>query len=129
MHDLVTMVYALAYGRVLYEPVPQFRYRQHGDNTVAKTGKKLWGKLKGTWYFWMSPAWKNQISRLALRVVEDLDDDHGKLDESERNYLKMLGRCPRKHTDRIRICRSPLTVSTNRKGVRSFRIRVLLGLI
>lgn len=124
MHDLVTMEYIIANGKVLYEPKPLFSYRIHSNNLVAKDGKNLVKRLKGTANLWIKNRY--EVSNFAKQIKHDLEYC---LDSDVVKYLEELGNCKKSMKSRIFILRSPLTRTRNLAGLRSYIIRVILGIV
>lgn len=126
MHDTVLMLYMLAAGRVIYEPMPLFSYRLHENNVIAKGGKKWIKKIEGSCKLWFSKESRNVLSSFALQILRDNNEY---LDEDIKKYLYILGNSRKNFVNRIKIVRCSDSYSNNRRGERSFKIRVLLGLI
>lgn len=126
MHDIILMLYLLAGGKVIYENRPLFSYRIHEYNTVAKEGKTWIQKLKSTTRLWFGRENRNAISALANQI---LLDDREELSYEVYRYLEELGACPHSILKRLRVIVNPLSITHHKRGLRSFRIRTLLGVI
>lgn len=124
MHDIVFLLNVVASGKVIYEDTPFFDYRMHANNVVAKEGKSFLKKVKSTYNLWISH--KHEVSSFAADFLE-LNKDS--LSQRQREYLEKLSTCRNNILSRLWLITSVQTVSANRRGLRSFKIRVLLGLI
>lgn len=126
MHDIVTMVYILANGKVIYEPTPLFSYRVHSTNVIAKEGKSFVSRAKSTFILWFGEKDKYSISNFAGQIRYN----NGKiLSQVDKDYLDKLVNCRRSLHSRIYILRNEKTRTTNLAALRSFRIRVFLGIV
>lgn len=126
MHDIIIMLYALADGKVLYEECPCFSYRVHENNVVAKEGKSFIKSVKSTIDRWFGKKNKYEVSNLAKKIIMDKEI---RLSKEDREYLYNVARCRKSLKSRIWIINNKNTDSTNKKAVRSFKIRVLLGIV
>lgn len=126
MHDFVLITYALSCGRVIYDEEPSFSYRIHENNVVASGGKSLFSRLKSSYYRWFSKQHRYENSKFAERI---LIDNKEYLDEETIKYLNCVAHCKYNIINRYRILVNPLTKAQNKKAERSFKIRVLLGII
>lgn len=124
MHDTVVFSYALAAGEVIYDNKPLFSYRAHENNVVERTGKSVTKKIKSTYNLWFKK--RKEISRFAAQILIDNIND---LQEKEIEFLKLLSKSNKSIIDRIRIINSDNIKSTYTRGMKSFKIRTLLGLI
>lgn len=125
MHDVVIAWNAFAFGKVIYDDVPHFSRRVHDNNVVASEGKKGIKKINAKVKTWINN--KNSVSNFATEFkdfVLNSRRDHY-LDPDILNEVissnNVIGRF------RI-LCDSRFTTN-NRKGLRSFHIRTLLGLL
>lgn len=126
MHDLVIMTYILASGAVLYEPKPLFSYRLHQNNVIAKQGKHIKKRLCNTINNWFS----DKNGKSILRFSQQLLEDNEKLINSDtKTFIEELIRSKNRMWDRIVVLNNPLLMTQNRAGLRSFKIRVLLGIL
>lgn len=126
MHDIVLLTYVLAEGKVIYEDCPMFSYRLHNNNVVAKQGKSPMKKLKTTLSNWFGENSRNSISRYAEEFVQNESD---LLTSDVNKLLCALKSSKKRVSQRKWIVNHPLVVTNNKRGLRSFRIRVLLGII
>ena len=126
MHDIVVMIYSIIFGRVIYEPLPLFSYRQHSNNAVAKNGKTFFQKIKSTLILWFSKKNRNLTSKFASELLRLYGSN---LDQATTSYLKALSISKYDFKSRVFIIKSSLTKSTNKKGLKSFKYRTLLGII
>lgn len=126
MHDIVLMIYILSIGKIIYESKPYFSYRVHENNVVAKQGKNIIKKILSTINLWFG---HNNISSISKFSSHILKDNFNNMDEITIDYLKTLLKCKKSFICRMKILNNPLTISTNKRGLKSFKIRVLLGII
>ena len=126
MHDFVIMTYAIAKGKVIYDDTPYFGYRVHDNNVVAKEGKNFIRHVKGSLDKWFSSNHKNELSDFAMDFLRDNSDY---LDTTTYNYINTLIRSRRNFIDRFKLIFDERTKAQNKKAERSFKIRVLLGII
>ena len=126
MHDTVILSYALAAGNVIYEETPCFSYRVHENNVVAKEGKSCLGKLQSTYKLWFAKKSIHSISELAGQIFED---NQAVLSTEVKEYLEQLSSCRKSIIKRFKVIFNPLTEARNKRGLRSFKIRSLLGII
>jgi len=126
MHDFVIMTYAIAKGKVIYDDAPYFGYRVHNNNVVAKEGKNFIKHIKGSLDKWFSSNHKNELSGFAIEFLRDNSDY---LDENTYKYVNTLINSRRNFIDRFKVAFDKRTKSQNKRAERSFKIRVLLGVI
>lgn len=124
MHDTVIFSYALAAGEVIYEERAYFSYRVHSNNVVAKQGKNFWGKAKSIYRVWIKH--RKEVSRLAEEVLRN--NSKFLLDE-EKEFLEALSKAPVSFKSRWKVIKNPRAKTINRKGLRTFRLRTILGII
>lgn len=124
MHDLVAMEYILGTGVVVYDDIPRFGYRVHSNNVVAKAGKGFFEKKKATLHNWFDKKNRGAIISLAKNIL----DNCGGIKEYDREFLELLVKSESNLLCRFRIAFHPLTKARSKAALRSFRIRVLLGI-
>jgi glycosyltransferase involved in cell wall biosynthesis len=126
MHDFVIMTYAIAKGKVIYEKCPTFGYRVHNNNVVAKEGKNPLKHAIDSLNRWFSKEHKNELS---LYAEEFLINNEEYLDNLTREYLNELIDGRDSIVSRMKIVFNTNTKSQNKKAERSFKIRMLLGIL
>lgn len=126
MHDFVIMTYAIAKGKVIYEKCPTFGYRVHNNNVVAKEGKNVLKHAIDSLNRWFSKEHKNELS---LYAEEFLINNEEYLDNLTRQYLNGLISSKGSMISRIKIVFNVNTRSQNKKAERSFKIRMLFGIL
>lgn len=126
MHDLPVIMYAIARGKVIYEESPYFSYRLHTNNVVAKQGKGIIKRATTSLKAWFSKKHINEISDFAFSFME-MNNEY--LDEDTKEFICMLQKSRRSLKYRIKVLRNPCVRADNRKALRSFRIRVILGIV
>lgn len=126
MHDFVVITYCIACGSVFYDSVPSFSYRLHQNNVIAKEQKSVIKRNIDSLKRWFSNDRKYEVSKFA-RVL--LKDNLDYLDKKTIEYILDITNCKRKWGLRWKIVRNPLTKTDNMNALRSFKIRVMLGII
>lgn len=126
MHDQLVMEYALACGKVIYDETSYFSYRVHSNNVIAKDGKTFYSKIKNTLQIWFGKKYRFKISSFAQEL---LDNVGYLMDEHVKEYFEQLSNCRNSIISRLYIIRSNLTRSSVVKATRSFKIKVILGII
>ena len=126
MHDFVLMTYAIAAGSVTYDNEPSFGYRVHSGNVVAKNGKNIIKAIHGSLINWFSKKHRSELTHFAEIFYKD---NHKYLDENTKRYIETFVNSKNNFIDRIRIIKNKETKSTNKRAERSFKIRVILGVI
>jgi hypothetical protein len=120
------MYIALINGKVIYDKEPLFGYRMHSNNVVAKDNKSILKRLKSTYILWFESGKKYPIEEM----VNDLLNNYSTILKYEDiEYLNLFLNYKRNIIKKIKIVFNSKTESSNQKGLRSFRIRVLLGII
>lgn len=126
MHDFVIMTYAIAFGGVIYEDTPLFGYRVHENNVIAKEGKGIIKKFIGSFNRWFSKENKNELSKYLEIFCEN---NRKYLDESMLKFLEDICDSTSSIYKRFKVISDPKCKSFNKKSERTFKIRVLLGVI
>lgn len=126
MHDIVVMEYILANGKVIFEPTPLFSYRVHSTNVVAKEGKGMITRIRGTLFQWFGKKNRYSVSDFANQVKKD---NEKVLDNMTIQYIDELCKCKKSLKSRLYILKSPMTRTSNLDALRSYKIRVLLGIV
>lgn len=126
MHDFVVITYAIAMGKVIYDSAPSFCYRLHENNVVAKNGKNVIKRCLNSLNKWFSNKHKYETSNYAKMFLEDNSDY---IDAVTKEYILDFINSKRNFSLRLKIINSPLTSTDNKAALRSFKIRVLFGII
>lgn len=126
MHDFVVMTYALAKGKVIYDQNPYFSYRVHDNNVVAKEGKNKFEHFKASFNRWFSNEHKNELSEYAYFFLRD---NSNYLDEDVREYIENIIKSKTMINSRIKLVFDNKTIAENKKAVRAFKIKTILGVI
>ena len=126
MHDFVVLTYAIAKGSVIYDKIPSFSYRVHDSNVVAKEGKCILKKICSTIEHWFSEKHRNEVSKFAKKLYID---NKNYMDKETQDFIKELLGSKNSIIQRIKLINNPRCDSDNKKGLRSFRIRTVLGVI
>ena len=87
MHDWWFYLYCSAFGRVLYDPTPSIKYRQHGGNVIGAATSfhdELWRRLRRFFS-------RNMSGYLLSTQIVAFVECHGRsLDSSKLNTLQRL---------------------------------------
>lgn len=124
MHDTVIICTALTRNSVMYNENPLFSYRQHSNNVVAKKGKNIFGKISTTYREWFEK--KHQVTKLAFDINNMKDTN---ISSAENGFLIDLVNSRYSILTRMKVINSKFIISNNKRGVMSFKIRVLLGIV
>ena len=125
MHDIVLMIYTIVLGKVLYHEQPLFSYRVHDNNVVAKQGKSFGAKIRSSYRQWFVVN-KHAYKRLCAELIENLD---AQLNKQTKDYLHNVVASERSICSRIAVIKNPETYHYSKSILRSYKIRVLLGII
>ena len=120
MHDVVLMLYAMNFGKIYWDQTPHFGYRVHSNNVVAKSNKSTIQKIKTTLWNWENSS-KNSMSNVAREMLNYIQN----LSEQDRQFLEQIADYKRY---KICICRMCRNVYVGKEALRSFKLRVVLGL-
>lgn len=120
MHDIVLMLYAKYFGSIYWDPCPHFNYRVHSNNVVAKGNKSFFEKIKTTWWNWNNGK-NHSMSIVASEMLGNIYN----MSKKDHIFLQMISDY-KKH--RIKIIKSTKQYDCDYASLRSFRIRILLGL-
>ena len=126
MHDIVIMYIALINGSVIYEHDALFGYRMHSNNVVAKDNNTFSERLKSTYQLWFDAGKKYPIQDMASDLIKNYSNV---LKDEDIEYLRLLEKYKRNIIKKIKIITNKKTQSANSKGLRSFKIRILLGIL
>jgi len=125
MHDIVLMEYIIALGKVLYHDEPLFSYRVHRNNVVAKQGKPALVKLKSSYNQWFVKN-KHMYQMMSKELLENIG---GSINDSTKDYLQRIVDSRKSLRTRLSILRDSKTYHYDKSTLRSFKIRVILGII
>ena len=126
MHDFVIITYAIAVGKVVYDEEPSFSYRVHGNNVVAKNEKSVTKRIKCSMKIWFSNEHRGELSRFSEVLLKD---NEKYIDKTTSDYIKNLVRSKKNIFLRFKIIFDPLTKTSNKAALLSFRKRCFLGII
>ena len=126
MHDIVIMQYILANGKLVYDPSPYFSYRVHSNNADSKMGKSFIAGIRHSLEKYCGKDGRYAYSQFASDFVNNCENI---LDDRDKLYLSNLSNCKHSLLSRLYILHSSMTECTNKKALRSFKIRVALGII
>jgi len=123
MHDTVVILSMLAVGRVIYDSEPRISYRHHENNVMARFKKNRIGKIRSSYDIWIKN--RGSSSLLAKELLENYENF---LDSDAKKWLFYLANS-KKISYRLKLLKDKQTIANNYRGLRSFKIRLLLGLI
>ena len=120
MHDVVLMLYAMSFGKIYWDQEPHFSYRVHSHNVVAKSNKSMIKRMKTTLWNWKNSS-KNSMSNVASEMLKNILN----LNTSDQMFLKIVSEYK---NHRISLVRFAKYSKADSSSIRSFRIRILMGL-
>lgn len=123
MHDIVVMLYAMQFGKIYWDNTPRFGYRMHSNNVVAKENKSIFKKLKTTYWNWMNGK-KNSMSDVAQEMIQNCSD----MNEKDKEYLLAVANYKKSIVNKIKILCNKQTKESERKALRSYRIRIIMNI-
>ena len=126
MHDFVFVTYAILTDALIYEHEPSFNYRIHSGNVVAKEKKYSLAGIKKTLNNWFSKKSRNGVSEYArFFYVQNKDC----LSPRDSEFFEQLTGSRRSLAKRFKLIRNPACKAYNKRALRSFKIRALLGIL
>ena len=120
MHDVVLMLYAIYFGKIYWDELPHFGYRVHSNNVVVKSNKSAFKRIKTTYWNWKNSK-KNSMSEVAAEMLKNISN----LPSEDQRFLKYVSEY-KKH--RIWLIRNAKKSKVDSAAVRSFKIRILMGM-
>lgn len=120
MHDIIVMLYAMQFGKIYWDQEPHFSYRVHSNNVVAKGNKSFFENLKTTYWNWKNSS-KNSMANVANEMCNNLDN----LTQKDIFFLKQISDYKKNRISLIQECTD---CGAGYREIRSYRIRILLGL-
>jgi glycosyltransferase involved in cell wall biosynthesis len=120
MHDIVLMLYAKYFGKIYWDTETHFSYRVHSNNVVAKNNKSFVRKMRTTWWNWNNSR-KHSMATVAKEMLKNIES----LPDNDRKFLYQISAYK---THRLQIIFSTNQFDLDHASLRSFIIRVLLGL-
>lgn len=124
MHDIVIMLYALNYGKIFWIKEPLFGYRVHEDNVVSKQNKSFIKKIKTSYW-----NWKNSCNNSMSDVARELLINRRSFSEDERIFLEAMSKYRGSIKNKRKILNDNKIKKINKNALRSYKIRVILGLL
>lgn len=125
MHDLVVMTYILACGKIIYDSSPLFSYRAHESNAVDQHGKKKTQVLKEKFNLWFGKEHKNSMINFIREYIANNGD---LLDNDTYSFLQDILKSKTNLVYRCKVIQNNLVESNYRPALRSFKVRIMLGL-
>lgn len=123
MHDLTTMLYAIAFGTVIYEKEPVMDYRQHEGNVESTLKKGLASRFRQTYRRWIKNRgiMSKQVEELAAKCGAKISGEDAEFCNKVRQYKRGIAA-------KVYLFKIAPRYCIHRSAVRSFRIRVLCNL-
>ena len=123
MHDLIVCIYAVCYGELFWDIEPHFSYRFHKNNVVACSRKnKIQSKID-TIKKWIINKNKMQF------VARELLSNNCCFNRETNNFLQCIATCKKSLYSKLFLLKYPQLDNCEKKALRSFKIKVLLGII
>ncbi len=127
MHDVVALNIAMLTGHVIYDERVFHRYRQHGDNVLGYTHKKIhpvrWLKDKISLVIKKEPYDTSEYAREILEIW------HDRIDESTAKEYALIGGYRKSLAKRLVLLSRPYTKEPFGRTRLSIRCQILLGLM
>lgn len=124
MHDIILMIYALNYGRIIWIDKPLFGYRVHENNVVAKENKSLIKKIKTSYW-----NWKNSSVNSMADVASELILNRNNFSQDELYFLEAMSKYRGSIKNKKKVIMDDELRGIDKKILRSYKIRVILGLL
>lgn len=123
MHDMLLLLSAFINGEVVYDNEPHFSRRVHDKNVVITSGRSI---LKKYSYKLKKIFAKDRIHLETFLNEIRLNNDFNKMviDIDEFNALVNY---KNNFKNKIKILKSDKYISSNKRGLRTFRIKLILG--
>jgi len=126
MHDMVFIMTALAVGTVVYDVFPRFSRRMHTGNVIGREGKNRFQKLQQSYRRWIKDSKNYPLDKFVEDFIENTKNKNPQYDMDEMkafvDYKKSL-------ISKIKIYKSNRFITESKRGNRSFKIRLILGLL
>lgn len=119
MHDFIAFTYVCAVGKIIYDENPRMKYRQHNQNVIGGAGKNIFLLIRDKMKTWLKN--KEIMSGFAndmLKNLSVLKSEDGEFLLAVANYRKNIKKW-------LQLLLDDYSSSNNKRGVRSFRLRVL----
>lgn len=124
MHDWWLYIYATAFGRVVYDPEPSIKYRQHGNNTIGvatscvEDFKRRWKRFKKQ---------EGGVYRLSRQTKDFLDCYGAALKPEQRQLLETLTKNRDGLMHRLQLAIAPPVSRQKRMDTLILRLIFLMG--
>ncbi len=125
MHDFAVLTHAIHLNCIEYDSLPSVSYRIHEKNYYGSEDGITISHIRKTLHRWFASEQKN----LFLGYIESflINNDDGYV-EKEKRFLEDIVQSKKSVFKRIDVIKNPLCIVPNHRAVRSFRIRILLGI-
>ncbi len=125
MHDFVVLTNAIVIGEIVYDQVPTFSYRIHGNNVVAKSGKSIIARINASFRRWFSKEHRFEFSKYAKELMEKYKAD---IECDSQIFLKKILKSSKSIKAKKWLIKHSKGKTNNTSALKSFRLRVLLGI-
>jgi len=127
MHDMVFIMNAFVFGKVIYDSSSHFSRRMHSENVVGREGKNLFGRFKQTYRRWFN----NNSITMDVFVSEFLTNIKNSTFSTkiDVNNLYTVANYRRSMKNKAKIIRNHRFDSYNKRARLSFNIRTILNLL
>lgn len=126
MHDMVFIMTAFAVGKVIYDEDIHFSRRMHGGNVVGREGKNRLQKITQSYKRWIKDSKDNPYDEFVADFIDNTKDMNPAYDISEMNAFANY---KKSFAIKKRIITSKRFVIDCRRGMRSFKARIILNLL
>lgn len=125
MHDFVIELYAVAFKCVSWVQDPLFSYRTHSNNVVYRNNRNI------NYYLSMYKKLRTNRNRNGIEFVckEILDNCGNLLQEHDKNFLIVLSNYHKNMRNKIKVIRMLKHRDYSQKLLRSFEIKILVGIL
>lgn len=126
MHDMVFIMTALAVGTVVYDVFPRFSRRMHTGNVIGREGKNRFQKLQQSYRRWIKDSKNYPLDKFVEDFIENTKNKNPQYDMDE---MKAFADYKKSLISKIKIYKSNRFITESKRGNRSFKIRLILGLL
>ena len=126
MHDMVFIMTALAIGTVVYDVFPRFSRRMHTGNVVGREGKNRFQKLQQSYRRWIKDSKNYPLDKFIEDFIENTKNKNPQYDMNE---MRVFADYKKSLISKMKIYKSNKFITESKQGNRSFKIRLILGLL
>lgn len=127
MHDIMAINVALITGKVIFDRTSYVLYRQHGNNVLGYSHKKI---QIGKWIKEKLELVKNKEDYSTAEYAQAvLNAFEGKMNEREKEEYKLISKMNRSLVSRLKVLTRPYTKAKFGRTSISIRCKILLNLM